>query len=453
MGHRLRLSAAPVYLALCLVLGGASAAGIWANLLLQLLGLALIVWSLAADRRTPMATPSRQLIALLLIVTGIVAVQLIPLPPALWTKLGGRDAVVAGYQLLDQPLPSLPISLAPHKTLASALWLIPAVATLLAIVKLGGFRSSWLAWTLVVVTVVSIALGALQLGDQSWYFYAITSYGFATGFFSNSNHQATLLLATIPFLAALFLSARSSRRSTQRASGMLVVIAGIMVVLLVGLALNSSLAGLGLAPPVLLASLAMLWVSKRPLPLWMIAAAFGIVAASLLIPLSAPLGNNLTTEEAKLSQFSRYTSFRLTIEAGKEHLPLGSGIGTFLDVYRTKEDPAIVETTYVNHAHSDYLEIFLETGLLGVAALLVFFLWWGARFLKAWRSDTPDHFARAASIASAAILAHSVVDYPLRTAAIGAVFAMCLALMAEPRPRAHRGEEPADEKRARHLEA
>ena len=39
-----------------------------------------------------------------------------------------------------------------------------------------------------------------------------------------------------------------------------------------------------------------------------------------------------------------------------------------------------------------------------------------------------------ASGASAIILAHSVVDFPLRTAAISTCFAMCLALLAERRP-------------------
>jgi hypothetical protein len=90
-----------------------------------------------------------------------------------------------------------------------------------------------------------------------------------------------------------------------------------------------------------------------------------------------------------------------------------------------------------------------------VAALIVllFLLWWLKRLLSIWRAEKTDHFARAASIASAAILAHSVVDYPLRTAAVGALFAVCCALMAEPRPRARRSEEPEPANKARHLSA
>ena len=62
-------------------------------------------------------------------------------------------------------------------------------------------------------------------GMQSpWYFYDITNYGVAVGFFSNANHEATLLVATVPFLAALYLAATVKGRSAQHASGMLVIL-------------------------------------------------------------------------------------------------------------------------------------------------------------------------------------------------------------------------------------
>ena len=89
-----------------------------------------------------------------------------------------------------------------------------------------------------------------------------------------------------------------------------------------------------------------------------------------------------------------------------------------------------VTSTYVNHAHNDYAELALETGVPGVAVLIAFPGWWGAAAWRAWRSAEAGPYARAASIASAAILVHSLVDFPLRTAAIGACFAMCLALLA-----------------------
>jgi O-antigen ligase len=88
---------------------------------------------------------------------------------------------------------------------------------------------------------------------------------------------------------------------------------------------------------------------------------------------------------------------------------------------------------YVIHAHNDYAELALETGLPGILLIIAILAWWGRAAWHAWIYSDRGPYARAASIGSAAILVHSVVDFPLRTAAIAAVFAMCLALLAERR--------------------
>jgi O-antigen ligase len=456
LSHKLRQALVPIYLLLCLLLGGASAEGFWINLLLQLIGLAVLVWSLSVERRTALPTSSRQLLLLLGLMLALIAIQLVPLPPGIWTSFEGRETVVNGFRLLGQPLPWLPISLSPRETLASALWLIPAIAVLLAVLRPGAYRATWAAWAIATVTVLSVGIGALQRGGgplTPWYFYEITNYGVAVGFFSNANHQATLLVATIPFLAALYLAAREKGRSAQRSSGLLVVLVGALLVLVVGIAINGSLAGVGLSVPVVAATLLMLWARKRRVPAWSVIPVALIAAAAIYVPFTAPLGNDLTTTDAKANPISRAASFRLTSQAIQDYLPLGSGIGTYGEIYPMYEDPATIGRWYMNHVHGDYLEVVLETGIPGLILIVLTLLWWGWRVQAIWRAEKPDHFARAATIASAAILAHSAVDYPLRTAAISALFALCLALMAEPRPATRRSEEAAPENRARHLSA
>jgi O-antigen ligase len=452
--HQLRLAVVPAYLFLCLVLGGASAAGIWANLALQLLGLLLIVYALSVERRTPMATPGRQLLAIAFLALTLIALQLVPLPPSIWETLPGREPIAQGYRLVGQPLPWLSVSMSPLDTRAGLIWTIPALAILLGIVKLGGYKPGTVGWLIVAVTVVSVAIGTLQVGGGSWYFYQITNRGVGTGFFANANHQATLLVATIPFLSALYLVGKNRGQSAQRASGLLVSLAGALMVVMVGLAINGSLAGIGLGVPVICASLLMLWSRKRRPPAWAAALALVVVAAAVYLPFKAPIGsNNLTSAEAATSQSSRRTTISTTIRAGQDHLPFGTGLGTFIEVYRTYEDPLLIDRFYVNRAHSDFAEFFLEAGLVAVLIVLLFLLWWLRRLIAVWRAEKPDHLARAASIASAAILAHSLVDYPLRTAAIGALFAVCCALMSEPRPRADRRNVEDSPNQARHLSA
>jgi O-antigen ligase len=441
---------------LCLILGGASGGGYWANMGLQLLAIPVIMWGLVARRSAPISSPSRQLLLLVALMVLVVLVQLIPLPPSLWTSLGGREEIARGFEMLGQPLPWLPLSLAPHKTVASALWMLPALAVLFAIVRLGAYKTSWLAATLILVTAVAVGLGALQLAggeNSSLYFYRFTNRGSAVGFFANANNMAELLVVAIPFVAMLYLAGKRGG-SLQKSSALLLVLGGALGVLLVGIAVNGSLAGIGLAVPTLGASLLMILYRRKPVPIWAPVAAVLLLAGSVALMLSAPFQNNLTTEEARGAEESRYTSFARSIDAAGDYLPLGSGIGTFPEIYPRYENPETVTRWYMNHVHNDYIEVALETGFAGIALMVLFLLWWAQRVFLVWRAAEPDHAARAATIASAVILAHSFVEFPLRTAAIGAVFAMCLALMAEPRPRARRkNREDKPVAKARHLSA
>ena len=441
-----------LYLFLCLVLGGASAAGLWANLLLQLLALPFILAAIAARRAPPLGRAGRQLLMLLALLVAILLLQLVPLPPSLWTALPGRDHVREGFELLGQPLPWLPVSLAPHATIASALWLLPAVAVGLGVLRLGA-RPSWIGWAVVLATALSVVIGALQIAggaESRWYFYAITNYGVMVGFFANANHMATLLVATVPLLAGLYMAGRGKGRSS-RSAGLFVILSGLFALVLVGLAINGSLAGIGLLLPVGAAS-AMLLLGRRKAPAWAIGAVALLAAAAVAAVFSGRFGNNLIDGEAQYGVSSRYAAVTTTLEAAKDHLPFGSGVGTFQPIYRLYEDPGAVTNTYMNHAHSDWAELLLETGLPGAALLLLFLAWWLSRSLAIWRAREPDYLARAATIATGAILAHSLVDYPLRTAAISAVFAAGCAIMVG-RVRARGGKSWPATRPPRHLSA
>jgi O-antigen ligase len=456
MIHKLRLALVPAFLLLCLLLGGASAAGWWSNLALQLTALVLLVYAFGSRRSTPLSSASRQALWLALLVVVLILVQLVPLPPGLWSSLPGRAPVAQGFRLLGLPLPWLPLSLEPYKTVASALWLLPAAAILAGILLPGAYRASWFAWCLAGVAIVSVAIGALQLAGgpgSSPYLYEITNFGAMTGFFANANHLATLLLATVPFLAALYLNAVNKGQSLKKSSGLLVVLAGTLAVIAVGLAGATSIAGLGLAVPVLAASGLLIVSGKRRVPAWSGIVLALLLAGSVAVAFSAPFNNNLTGQKAHTTEDSRLQSFSITGRAAREFLPVGSGIGTFQQIYREHEDPAGVGRFFMNHAHGDYLELALEMGVPGLLLVLAFILWWLRRTFILWSRDDVDPFARAATIAVGAMLAHSVVDYPLRTAALSAVFAMCCGLIADPRAKvqARTARDPA--KAARHLSA
>jgi len=443
-----KTAVAPAYLLACLLLGG-SAQGIWQNMLLQLAGVAIIAWA-AATGDEPLPKAAQTLLLILVAGLVVIALQLIPLPASLWTT-GLRARVGEGYAILGQAIPPLPISLTPYAGLNTLLGIVPALAVFCAVLRLGAFRASWLAAALLAGTVVGITLGALQVvapGPNSpWYLYPQTNRGVAVGFFANANHMADLLVCALPFIAALASAGRS--RNIQRYSALLVVLAAAALLIVVGIALNGSLAGYVLALPVIGASILIAAPPRRSLRTPVaILTGLALVAAVGAIA-STSIGSSRIGQEASGSVQSREAILQTTAKAIADTMPFGSGLGSFVRVYPLYESADRVVPEYVIHAHNDYAELVLELGLLGIVLIGAFLAWWMAAARAGWRTGGGGPYARAASIATAVVLVHSLVDFPLRTAAVSATFAMCLALLIDRRP--SQRQDPADLRPTRHI--
>ena len=440
---------APLYLLACLVLGG-SAQGIWQNMLLQLAGLAIIAWAAASAADEPIPKRTRSLLLILLVGLAVVLLQLVPLPPSL-SSTGVRARIADGYAILGESVPWLPISFTPYATFDSLLGVIPPFAMLCAILRLGAFRASWLAAALLGGAMVGVMLGALQVAgsgpDSPWYLYDRTNRGVAVGFFANANHMADLLVVSLPFVAALAAAGRS--RNIQRYSSLVAILAGAAVLILVGVVLNRSLAGYALALPAIAGSVLILAPASRNLRLPVaIVAGLGLLAAMVALA-STSIGSSRVGHDASSSVQSREEILRTTEKAIADAMPLGSGLGSFRQVYRLYESPDTVTPEYVIHAHNDYAELVLELGIPGIVLIVAFIAWWFAAARAGWRTGGGGPFVRAASIGSAIVLLHSLVDFPMRTAAISATFAMCLALMIDRRSAERR--DPNDLRPTRHL--
>lgn len=443
MRQSLRTAVIPAYVLLCIGLGG-SVQGVWGVALLQLLAIAIIGWSLLVRDAAALSASAKALYIIAGLTVLLAIIQLIPLPPALWSALPGREPIVEGYHLLGRNLPSLPISLTPYATAATLLTLLPPLAVLTGMLVAGAYRANWLAVAILLGTFAAVLLGALQVSTSGatqspWYLYPQTNAGIATGFFANGNHMSTLLMISVPMLFALIADLRGKVRNQRAGSAvMLVAVAGSLV-LLVGIFLNGSLAALLLGPAVVMTSATMLLPQGMRLRGPLTAVALASMAAILIVYLT-PLNDKFAASNAT-SFDSRQTMWSTTMPAIRDNLLLGSGVGSFQQVYPQYEDPAAVTATFVNHAHNDYLEIALETGIPGLLLVAAFLWWWVSRAVPIWRSAAVDRYALAGSIVSAAILVHSLVDYPLRTAALSTIMAASLALMSRPRPRQEDGGE------------
>jgi len=450
--------AAAAYLGACLLLGGASAAGVAANAFLQLVGLGLIVALLwRRDFALPDGARGPLWIGLGLLLVGLLS--LVPLPGGLGSSQPLRAEVVEGFRLIGMAPPSLSASLAPSWTLGSLLHLLPAAAMFPIVLRLPTDERRLLPAVVLAVAGVSVVLGAFQLmggPDSPLRFYAITNRASPVGFFSNANHEATLLLCALP-LTAVIAGRMASRRSRSKRSGGAIVSASIAVFIMAGIAISGSSAGYGLAVP---AAVASFLIYRRTVAGRIAAGWWAALAALALVfafaGLQGPLGKEAFEADMSSQPSSRRVLAATTVEIIKDSFPIGTGLGTFATVYRRYEDPSRVTRQFANHAHNDYVEAVLELGAPGVLLILGFLFWWGRRAFQAWTRDFEGAaLARAGSVMIGIVLAHSIVDYPIRTAAIVAIFALGCALMVPPLPR-RRSAEPVEGDSAeplRHIEA
>lgn len=442
----------PFYVLFCLILGGASArgAGVVGNAILQAVALLIITAGFWRHRSGGYTRAAIQLLLIFSAFLLFVILSLIPLPPAIWQALPGRDVIAHGYQLLGLPLPSLPFTLSWQHSLASLLWLLPPAAVFLLVLRASPAERNRLVWVVLGAAAVSIVLGVAQLlggENSSLRFYAITNRTQPVGFFSNANHFAMLLVCGLPF--AGYLAGRAvSRKGSKAERGSALVVAGaIALFLLSGIGTVGSLAGYGLALPAALAGFLIYRKAAVGTVGYGWSASLGALFVVFLgLAFAGPLNSEALSEQFSGAPASRAYLAATTIEGIGAHFPAGSGLGTFQEVYRTFDDPNRVSHEYTNHAHNDYLEVALELGLLGMLLIAAFLIWWLVQSVAAWRSGFEGSgVARAGSAIIFVILMHSLVDYPLRTSAMAAIFALACALLVPYRPSARPRRAPSED--------
>ncbi len=369
----------------------------------------------------------------LVLLIGIVMVpllQLIPLPPQVWIRLPGRDIVAQVMDLTGLGRPALPYSLYPEATWRSLLALAPPAAMFLGALQLSGRQKQVMTACWIALGFVSLLIGALQISgapDSPLYFYAITNKGSAVGLFSNRNHQAAFIVSLLPF-AAMFTAELKGRIAAPQALAAL-----FFPIAIIAIAVIDSRAGVALLGASLIASLAIVArtgaVGRRYLLMITVAAiAIGVAGAGLfaLGPILERFGGMASSNEL------RFEGWPIVIKLAGEYLPFGAGVGAFEPVYRSAEPLTQVTSVYFNHAHNDYLELWLETGLAGLILLLTFLGWLVCAIWRAWtapQAEARGAVAHSSSVVILLLLAHSALDYPLRTEAIAVLFAFACGVM------------------------
>ena len=396
-----------------------------ALLVLETLSVLLLTLTLA-DRGHLRAVPRAPLVLLVLLL-ALPGLYLIPIPFDLWRELPGRGhyASAMAIALGGAHVSHMPATLDAESTWYSWLALLCPAAVFLAVVAAPRERCRGLANLFLGVAALEALLGLVQFGQgpSSILRLGWEAGGNAIGTYANRDHLAGLLEMALPMAIALWVAslgrgvtdARSGgwRARLLRVEGRSLLYGFLALLILVGLIFTQSRTGVALS--ILLVFLTTILFSFKLGG----SNAYGLVGSLFVVGLSVavmiglvPVLERFTTDPMHDARWGIYAA---TWTAIKVFFPLGSGVGTYAEVFQ-RFQTADLSGMFVNNAHDDYLEWLMEGGA-AAAALVVAFLglylvrWFSVYTRGTWR--THNFIQVAAGLGVLAMAMHSLVDFNL----------------------------------------
>lgn len=374
-----------------------------------------------------------------LILTGamvlLAVVQLVPLPPAWWMALPGRDVLEGAALVVREEQPWRPLSISPSATSNALGSLIVPVVLILLAANLNVRQHRQLVTLLLALTVAGALLGLLQFSGARFNHPLVNDInGMVSANFANRNHFALLLSIGCVVALTWAFEGEDIRQKIVIAPG--IVLLFCLLILATGSRTGVLLGIIGVA-------LGLAIVGRRALRefshlsrkvsitlfLLVMGGIVGIVWLTIFLDRAASVDRMLSLNAA---DDLRAGATPIVIDMVGRYFPAGAGFGTFDPSFRISEPDVFLRPSYFNHAHNDWLEIVIEGG---AAAALLFgaaLVWFLRRSAAVWfkRVGRKPRLAQLGSAIIFLILIASIVDYPARTPLIMAMLALAAVWLA-----------------------
>lgn len=349
------------------------------------------------------------------------------------------------------------LSVAPEVSRRVALGWASLAAVLVAAAVAG--RQRW-ARRALGASVLAAAFFQVLYGAPRWLSNAGTIWGMTVpgmrhrlrGTFVNPDHLATFLVIALTVLFAWVWWAVSHARDAPEAERKVLLVAPPVILWLAlfsALAFTGSRAGLvAVMAGVVVQSLLLRGGGKRSTGLLLGGGAL-LAGLAMVAFLGARegFGRLLSTSAYEVTWSARLEVYRASFGLWRRFPFLGSGLGTFRDAFPAVQPETLPEVW--RHAHSDWLELLVTTGVVG-PVLLACGLWALVRTLLRISRRAARSEDRAAGLAALGALAaagtHELVDFGLTMPANAFTLAViCGAAVAAGRPQrsapvsSHRG--------------
>ena len=356
----------------------------------------------------------------------------------------GATLVIGLIQVMHVRLPtypkiSFPFTVSGWET-AQALVLWSAYVVVLAaapsiLARHGAPRR--LVWTIFVLGVIVSLVGIAQEAQGNLFYYGLRPIEQGThpfGPFTNRDHAACLLIVSIVLGLCLCLEAFGRlRASSGSAVGDQVAVFLLLLFLL-------SVLGMGLfetrsrgAFVALVAALAVLMFFAGYLPGrrngWLLATILTIAILSVSL---ACFHSKITALLADPSVRIRFSLYRSGFKMLRDFPMFGLGLGSAMSVFSVYQEMKF--WAYVDHVHSDWLELALQVGIVGIAAWSFALVTFVRRAICSCSISPSNIFLVAGAISGViAIVLHSAIDFPLQLPGI-AVLLIIMASLVDSQP-------------------
>lgn len=415
-------------------------------LAIQLISIVLL-FSLVGGRVFFKSAPPR-FVWFAILLLALPAIQLIPIPFSLWHQI--NTFKFYGDTLLgmvsDPGDHFFSLTLIPFSTVNSLITLLGPMSIFAYVIAQPSERLASVVKFLVGIALTEALLGLAQFGTGPM---SIMRFGpaigsvSAAGTYANRDHFAGLMeMALCINLALIFgvmnrsISSWKKVVESSSAPAFLAYVSTFIVIAL-GLIFSQSRAGIALGILSTIAFTAIFsYRLRQSSQMSLIKFIFLIVLLSALSVGIVPILERFTQDP--MSDL-RYPMYVKSIEVIQHFFPWGSGVGTFSEVFERFKDVTL-NGVFINHAHNDYLEWFIEGGLYAMALIALFIvlvcMQW--RRILSIQSLRTYHFIKVgAGIGMCAMMLHSLVDFNLHIPANQIFFAVLVGLFFhEPREEA-----------------
>jgi O-antigen ligase len=374
---------------------------------------------------------------------GFIVFQLLPLPGFLLHVLSPGTLGIIDV-LRSTPSSFHSISVLPAETLAFALRIFVLVFFFYVSVKIDLEQGEIFSLinVMIVSAVIQTIFGLLKLIQGNRFFYLFFYEDrrpdlHLTGTIANPDHFSFYLEMVFPLAVAvllaksLFISSHAPFR--EKLSSLLAnkkaVFLSALPILLMGTGIM--LTGSGTGKTILLLSLFLLvaftfYFSKSHHFRYNIRAVFTIIVILIIIiGMQKSLGTFMKSYNSNFNSFACWSN-SIKLFSG---FPLfGTGFGSYKYIYLLYDTEG---SGWITHTHNDYLETFVEGGIIGGFLLLLPIGWSVVSLLRMWwvrRNPRVKAIGLGVLVACFSVAFHSIFSFAMRIPAISFLFVLIMVL-------------------------